>query len=113
VRPHYRSGTVVHVGESVSAFVSGILLNPSGEPASLQAGEIVALEETKSAPISVFTNRRGKFTADGLQGGRYELRLFGDANARVAFEIAQGTVGQHELGTLRLPVRVTQNPTLQ
>jgi hypothetical protein len=44
-----------------------------------------------------------------LHAGRYELRLFADANARIQFEIPKGTVGMHELGTLRLPSGVVFN----
>jgi outer membrane usher protein len=106
IRPGYRSGTVIHVGESVSAFVSGFLLSSDGAPVPLQAGEVVSRDRTNASPIGIFTNRRGKFTAEGLQAGRYELRLFDDESARVPFEIPKGTVGMYEVGTLRLPTGV-------
>ena len=83
--------------------LSGVLETAEGAPVSLQAGEIVSLNEPKMAAIEVFTNRKGKFMAEGLKPGAFELRLFGEAPMTVRFEIPKGKAGLYDIGKLALP----------
>jgi hypothetical protein len=54
-------------------------------------------------PIEVFTNRKGKFMAEGLKPGTFELRLLGDAQPKVRFVIPKGKAGLYDIGSLALP----------
>jgi outer membrane usher protein len=55
------------------------------------------------AAIVVFTNRKGKFMAEGLKPGAFELRLFGEAPTTVRFEIPKGKAGLYDIGKLAVP----------
>lgn len=104
VRPTYKSGTVIRVGTGATVLLGGILETAQGAPVSLQAGEIVSLAEPQQQePLVFFTNRRGKFSLEGLQPGRYEICLFSELPSAVRFDIPKGKGGIYDIGTLRLP----------
>ena len=103
VWPTYKSGTVIRVGTGATVLLRGVLEMADGAPVSLQAGEIASLSEPKMKAVELFTNRSGKFTAEGLKPGAFELRLFADAQAKVRFEIPKGKAGLYDMGSLRLP----------
>jgi outer membrane usher protein len=103
VWPTYKSGTVIRVGTGATVLLSGVLETAEGAPVSLQAGEIVSVSEPKMAAIVVFTNRKGKFMAEGLKPGAFELRLFGEAPTTVRFEIPKGKAGLYDIGKLAVP----------
>lgn len=103
VWPTYKSGTVIRVGTGATVLLSGVLETADGAPVSLQAGEISSLNEPKMKSIEVFTNRKGKFMAEGLKPGSFELRLFVDPQALVRFEIPKGKAGLYDLGGLKMP----------
>jgi outer membrane usher protein len=109
LRPTYRSGTVIRVGTGATVLLSGILETAEGTPVALQAGEIVSVSELPLQPIAFFTNRRGKFSLEGLRPGTYDMRLFSDPPSAVRFDIPQGKVGVYDIGTLR----VSQTPAPQ
>jgi outer membrane usher protein len=104
VLPTYRSGTVVRVGTDATVFLRGVLLNPNGEPVSLQSAQIVSLSDPNGKPVTFFTNRAGRFATSGLKPGRYEIRLFTNPPSVLQFEIPSNTRGIYDLGTLKLPV---------
>lgn len=103
IRPSYKSGTLIRVGTGATVLLSGVLETAEGAPVDLQAAEIVSMKEPQARVAELFTNRRGKFTAEGLKPGAYELRLLADPESRVPFEIPQGKVGLYDLGRLALP----------
>jgi outer membrane usher protein len=103
VWPTYKSATVIRVGTGATVLLRGVLEAADGAPVSLQAGEIASLSEPKMKPIEIFTNRKGKFMAEGLKPGAFELRLFADAQATVRFEIPKGKAGLYDIGSLKLP----------
>jgi outer membrane usher protein len=103
LEPWYRSGTKITVGTDATVAVSGSLEDARGESIVLQAGEAHSLEEPQRAPVLLFTNRSGRFRADGFRPGEYELRMFYDPRARVRFAIPKDAAGDHDLGRLRLP----------
>jgi outer membrane usher protein len=108
VQPTYKSGTVIVVGSDATVLLGGLLEAPDGTPISLQAGEIVAIGEEQRV-VEFFTNRRGKFNAEGLRPGFYEMRLFLDSSARITFEIPKGTAGFYEIGTLKFPLDLAEH----
>lgn len=103
VLPTYKSGTVLRVGTGAMVLLRGVLELADGTPVSLQAGEIASLTEPKMKAIEVFTNRKGKFMAEGLKPGAFELRPFADPEATVRFAIPKGKAGLYDIGSLRLP----------
>lgn len=98
--PTYKSGTVIRVGTEATVYIRGILTDARGAAIALQAGEVRSLSDPQWQPITLFTNRVGKFALTGFKVGRYELRL---GNQILQFEVPEGKVGLYDLGTLKLP----------
>jgi outer membrane usher protein len=103
ILPSYRSGTLVKVGTDATVFLRGILLNANGEPVSLQSGEIVSLSDRNWQPVTLFTNRSGRFATAGLKPGRYQIKLFTNPPAEMEFEIPANATGIYDTGTLQFP----------
>lgn len=98
--PTYHSGTVVYVGTEATVFLRGTVLDDKGEPIALQSGEVVSLSDSDWRPITIFTNRAGRFALTGFKPGQFELR-FGDRRV-VRFEIPAGQEGIYDVGTLQM-----------
>ena len=103
VLPSYNSGTLVQVGTDATVFLRGQLLNANGEPISLGSGQIVAVGDRNWQPVTIFTNRSGKFATSGLKPGRYEIRLFTDPPAMIPFAIPPDVKGIYDIGTVKIP----------
>jgi len=86
--------------------LSGVVESTEGTPVALQAAEIVSIKEPLTTPLELFTNRRGKFTIEGLKPGAYELRLLASPQSKVRFEIPEGKAGLYDIGKLALPAAV-------
>jgi outer membrane usher protein len=97
--PSYKSGTVIRLGTEANVFIRGVLADANGIAIALKAGELRSLSDPAWQPLTLFTNRAGKFALTGFKSGRYELTL--DAQT-LQFEIPDGTVGLYDLGTLKL-----------
>jgi outer membrane usher protein len=77
LRPGYRRGTVVRVGSDRNVSLTGTLRNADGSPAGTVAGKLVDPLDP-SEPVLLFTNKAGRFYAEGLRAGRaYRLSLDG------------------------------------
>lgn len=103
LHPSYKSGTVIRVGSGATVVATGVLETVGGEPLRLRAGTITAESAKAEEPIEFFTNRAGRFSADGLKPGTYTVRLNEAPDQAVQFEIPADKVGAFEIGTLRLP----------
>lgn len=101
LRPGYRSGTLIRVGEAGSVFLRGTLLDAAGAPLALKAGTVLPLDG-EGKPLPFFTNRTGRFVLAGLVPGRYALTLEASA-APLEFVIPAGQTGLYELGERRVP----------
>ncbi len=99
----YKSGTLIEVGTAAVVFIRGTLVDAKGAPVMLKAGEVRSLTDPKLPPLTLFTNRVGRFGVSGFAPGRYEVRFLENPAATLQFEIPPGTVGVFDLGTLRLP----------
>lgn len=113
VLPTYKSGTVIRVGTGATVLLMGVLETFTGQPVSLLAGEVVAVDDPQGKPLELFTNRNGRFSVEGLKPGRYELRLYADPKAAVRFEIPKDKAGVYEIGVLRLPAGSRLEAALQ
>ena len=100
--PSYKSGTVITVGTDATVFIRGVLQNAKGQPINQQAGQLTSLSDPSWKPVTMFTNKVGKFAALGLKPGRYQLTLFTDPPQSAEFEIPAGQTGIYELGNLTL-----------
>lgn len=101
----YRAGYALTVGSPYSVSVFGTLLGRDGQPISLLTGTARPAGNESGKAVTVFTNRSGKFGADGLSPGRWVLEMATDgAPTRFAINIPDGTEGLFRAGTLR-PVR--------
>ena len=100
--PNYRSGTVVMVGNDATVVLDGTLVDRTGTPLALLAGEIVALDRKDAIIGQFFTNRSGRFRIEGVGPGTFELRLerYPGVNAHVT--ISPGTKGVYVVGEIKL-----------
>jgi len=103
----YKSGTLIEIGTETVVFIRGTLLDAEGKPLSLKAGEVLSLSDTNWQPLTLFTNRLGRFGVAGFKPGRYEIRFLDSPQATLQFEIPTGTIGVYDLGSLRIP-KMTQ-----
>ena len=75
VLPPYRSGYLVTVGSDYSVTAIGALLDENGQPVSLLAGRAVELAAPDREPVTIFTNRAGRFGISGLRSGRWQIDM--------------------------------------
>ncbi|QYF85961.1 hypothetical protein [Brevundimonas sp. PAMC22021] len=97
--PGFGSGYRMMIGSDASRIALGVLMGPSG-PLVLGAGRIRPTGAGASAERPFFTNRGGRFVADGLAPDRYEI-LIGDEVA-AEFVIPRESQGVVNVGTIQL-----------
>jgi len=100
--PSYKSGTLIRVGTDATIFLRGVLLDANGKTVSLESGEVTSLSDPNWKPVTLFTNKAGKFALEGFKPGRYELRLFTNQQNPMRFEIPSGLAGVYDIGTLQI-----------
>ena len=101
VQPTYKSGTVIGIGTGATVILEGIVTTADGTPISLQEGEIISVNDPKIKPVALFTNKRGKFSVEGLKPGAYEMRLFIDPSNVLVFDIPKDAAGIYNIGILK------------
>jgi outer membrane usher protein FimD/PapC len=98
--PGFGNGYRVVVGSDASRTARGVLMSPSG-PAALVGG---VLEPVGAKPGAAgqpfFTNRNGRFVADGLAPGRYRLLIRGEAVGEIL--IPANVEGTIDVGEIRI-----------
>lgn len=113
VIPGYRSGYHLPLKVRSIVVVQGRLLLPDGKPASLISGEIrpeirperEERSDMNGAGLSArefFTDRDGRFEADGLNPGKHRLTLYSDEYAPLIFMVEVGAKGTITLGDLTM-----------
>jgi outer membrane usher protein len=100
----YKSGYRLTVGSDYTVTVLGVMTTGEGEPITLLTGD--AYEEgVEGGPHKeVFTNRVGKFYAQGLRPGRWVIDMATEPKTRFVIDIPKGTKGLWKPGTLK-PVK--------
>ncbi len=96
VFPPFGAGYHLTIGSDASRIARGILVGPTG-PLPLKPGLLEAVPPDGRPPRPVFTNRTGRFVADGLAPGRYRLTVEG---LTFEFVVSQQTQGVVDVGTL-------------
>lgn len=101
VFPTYKSGTLIQVGSDATVFLRGTLINQENQPIGLEVLEITSLDDPHWQPITIFTNRIGKFAAEGLKPGHFQIKLMSNQET-TDFTIPENTEGLYDLGLLIL-----------
>jgi outer membrane usher protein len=100
LNPPYRAGYTLEVGSGYSASVFGQLVDRQGAPLRLQVG----MARSRAHPdktLPVFTNSGGRFAAEGLAEGRWELEMASENGALIyRFDVPKGATGLVKVATL-------------
>lgn len=99
--PTYKSAYAFKVGDSAAVVLVGRLVNVSKEPLSLTVGTIESQGATPSS-VPLFTNRKGKFVAEGLAPGDYLIKLDGISHEPVALTIPASAHGIYNVKNLEV-----------
>jgi outer membrane usher protein len=102
VFPPYRSGYLVTAGSDYSVTAVGTLVDQNGQPVSLLAGRAVELAAPEREPVTVFTNRSGRFGIAGLRPGRWRIDMPTQPASSVVIEVPATERGVLRLGQVQL-----------
>ena len=99
-RPDYKSGYALTVGSERGVMAIGSL-EAEGKPLSLISG--LAKEEGAPNPrkVVVFTNRAGRFCAEGLKPGTWRIEMIGEPPLCYRLSIPDSASGIFDAGTLK------------
>jgi outer membrane usher protein len=100
VRPAYRSGYVLTAGSERGVMALGSL-EAEGKPLALISG--LAREEEAANPgkVVVYTNRAGRFCAEGLKPGNWRLEMLGEPPICYRLSIPESASAMFDAGTLK------------
>jgi len=97
----YHGGYNLEVGSSYSVVAYGRLLNSDGTPLGLQTGTARS-SSNPAKVVAVFTNRDGKFAADGIAPGQWVIDMeTQDRPTQYLLTVPDGTDGLYRTGELR------------
>ncbi|WP_423141727.1 fimbrial biogenesis outer membrane usher protein [Parablastomonas sp. CN1-191] len=99
--PPYRSGYVLQVGSQYGVTAIGRLVNRDGDPIALMTGTATELAHPDRAPVSVFTNRDGRFGAAGLAPGKWRIDMVDDLRSSFILDVPAATEGVLRTGDLK------------
>lgn len=99
--PGYRSGYLLEVGSDYNVTALGTMLNADGEPVALVSGSAREIAHPERAPVTVFTNRQGRFGAAGLAPGKWRVEMLDDARSVYIIDVPPETQGVLRLGEIR------------
>lgn len=98
----YKAGHKVTLGNAYSVTAMGTLLDREGKPLALIAGEAWEEGAPDGRRVELFTNRTGRFGAQGVAPGRWIIEMpSAGGPLRYALEVSEGTQGFFKAGTLR------------
>ena len=100
VRPAYKSGYALTVGSERGVMAIGSL-EAEGKPLALVSG--LAKEEGAADPrkVVVFTNRAGRFCAEGLKPGTWRVEMIGEPPLCYRFSVPDRASGIFDAGPLK------------
>lgn len=73
--PPYRSGYRLVVGSEYGVTAVGTMVDVDGEVVSLVTGTATELAHPDQPPVTIFTNRQGRFGATGLAPGKWRIEM--------------------------------------
>ncbi|MEJ2117552.1 MAG: hypothetical protein P8Y36_06460, partial [Alphaproteobacteria bacterium] len=99
--PGYKSGYRLTVGSDYTVAAMGVLTDHKGQPIKLLTGTAYEEKKPDGRKVTVFTNRDGKFNAQGLCPGRWILDMATSPTTRFVLDVPEDAVGNVKLGTLK------------
>ena len=99
--PPYRGGYHLMVGSDYSVTAIGRLIGDDGQPVSLIAGTATELAHPNREPVTLFTNRDGRFGAAGLAPGRWRIEMLTEPKTTYVITIPDAAQGVVRLGDLQ------------
>lgn len=98
----YKSGYRVQAGSSYTVTAIGTLAGEDGHPISLLGGTAREVGRKDGARIQLFTNKAGRFGAQGLAPGSWIIDIETEPEpTRFLLDIPPGTTGLFQAGLLR------------
>ena len=104
VFPSYRSGYVFEVGSANHVTALGTMLGSDGQPVALVSGTATQVAHPDRPPVTLFTNRIGRFGATGLAPGQWRLEMLDDRKSVFLIDIPKDAKGVVRLGEIK-PVK--------
>lgn len=98
IQPGAFSGYVVQVGSEAASTVMGVLKTRDARPVTLRGGQLQSRDNADASPVPFFTNRTGRFVAEGVASGTYDIMLVDEENTIGLLEIAPGEPGVVDVG---------------
>lgn len=102
--PSYRSGYHLTVGSEYGVTALGTLTDIDGELVALVTGNAIELAHPDRPPVTVFTNRQGRFGATGLAPGKWRIEMLDSKKSVFEIDIPDNGENIVRLGDLT-PVR--------
>ena len=107
VKPGLMNGYRYTFGATASCVVSGILLDPQGEPVRLEGLTVsradAAQEGHKQEELKYsVAGRTGKFIIDDVQPAQYIISMITDPSLSALILVPEGTTGWYDIGTVAL-----------
>jgi len=99
--PSYRSGYALEVGSDYNVTAMGQMLDVDGGPVALVAGTATELGKPDRPPLTIFTNRQGRFGATGLAPGKWRLQMLDAKKSTYEIEIPSKAEGVIRLGEIK------------
>ncbi len=100
LQPKLKSGYALKVGSDYTVTALGKLEDGQGAPLALVTG--VAAEKGGSAKkVEIFTNREGRFSAQGLAPGEWDIEMATEPAAHYVLHVPERTVGLYRAEALR------------
>lgn len=87
--PPNRAGYVLTVGSAYSVTLIGGLLDLNDKPVTLAIAKAYDVADPKREPVILFTNRTGRFAAQGLKEGSWRIET-GEGARKLVYEIQIG-----------------------
>ncbi len=98
--PRYRSGYLLEVGSDYHVTALGTMLDVDGLPVALVSGKATELAHPERPPVTLFTNRQGRFGAAGLAPGQWRLEMLDSKKSVYVITIPGETQGVLRLGDI-------------
>jgi outer membrane usher protein len=102
IKPPYRSGYLITAGSEYSVNLTGTLFNSEHEAISLMSGTAIELDRLERAPLTVFTNRAGRFAIQGMRPGRWKIEFPGSKPMIAVIEVPAKAEGLVMMGEVTL-----------
>jgi outer membrane usher protein len=98
--PRYRSGYLLEVGSDYHVTAMGTMLDVDGQPVALVSGKATELAHPERPPVTLFTNRQGRFGAAGLAPGQWRLEMLDSKKSVYVITIPGEAEGVVRLGDI-------------